>query len=68
MGKEQTETFRKFVETKKGEVSMGGIVGDVKDELCLILAEMMVDVDKHVAEFEKRRAQEEKKEGIQVNA
>jgi hypothetical protein len=106
MGKEQTEVFRKFVESKKGNVSdvicplnecadkleiledyflfrdhedgfdvdermangLGHIVGDVKDDLRLIIAEMMVDVDKDVAAFRLRRAQEEKKEKAEVNA
>jgi len=47
---------------------LGHIVGDVKDDLRLITDELMVEVDKDVAELKLRRAQEEKKEGTQVNA
>lgn len=44
---------------------MGRALCDVKDDLRLISAEMMIDVHKSVAAFKKRRA-EGKKKGAQV--
>ncbi len=49
---------------------LGHIVGDIKDDLRLIIAEMMIEVDKDIAAFKKRRAEEkmEKAKASQANA
>lgn len=44
------------------------IVGNVKDDLRLITAEMMVDVDKDIATLEKMQAEEREAKANQVNA
>lgn len=47
---------------------LASILGDVRSDLRLLEADMMAEVDRDVAEFKKRRAEEKKaSEGPQVN-
>jgi hypothetical protein len=45
--------------TAKG---LADILGDVRHDVRLISGELMIDVNKDIAEFKKRRAEEKKKE------
>ena len=45
---------------------LGRILGNIRDDIRLISAEMMTDVKKDVAELKKRQAEEKKKEREEV--
>ncbi|MGA2464679.1 MAG: hypothetical protein ABSH06_10055 [Thermodesulfobacteriota bacterium] len=60
--------FRDHEDFKMNESMADGVAGilaDVRSDLRLLVADMMAEVEKDVAEFQKRRAEEKKD---QVNA